>query len=1017
MAEIIGLVATGAQLFEQTSKIISLVGTLSSELRDELGTIARQLSHANLLLDLAQRIQNDSPPSVEQHVKSCLEDLNIIHSKLAEINAGSRKGLVNKLRMTMKFKAKERDISLAWKRIEGKMRGLCLALEWENCLAVGDISKHLISHAPAIHDTRIARIPIHHSSGITVMLPDTTEVIDVRNPTQPPVSMTFSRVYNMERNKSHCFVGRDELLTKLTFKLGALGTQNRVALYGLGGIGHVLPFFCLVIRTLRLIHQVFRKSSLAFQYATETNKALPGTWVFWIRADTKLQFLQDYLGVASYLNLNGTEDSPVSTQDVSRCLHDSHFGDWIMIVDNVDDDAIMDREESLVDLIPTNSKGSVIFTTRSRRVAASLVPADNIIRVDDPDSNEARDLFCQEAGLTHSELCETEQTSVSGLLQSLNHLPLAICHAGAFISGQQIAVSEYFEMLNAGEDAKALLLDDESFPQGPVRAKPVLLTLSISLDRLVKVDTLAGDLLSFIACVSPRKIPKSLLPSAVDHAGISVSFLTALGLLRSHCLITADSDNQTFYMHSVVHLAARRWLRSRSQFHHWIQKAMKAVLGCFPTAPSLESGNLSSCAQFLPHAHAVLEYKDFPPELDLPRCLLAHRCSQYLQITGRYSHAEWFSRLSADLSGMVFGIDNPDHLTKQEDHGTVLYRNGKFAAAIRLQRAVLENQQRLLGEHKDTLSSLNNLGLSLQGQGQYAEAEHLHRRALGGRQKKLGEDDPHTLASLNNLSLVLEKQERYHEAEMYARKAVSVKRRIYGRENLATLLSISALAICLQKQGKFSEAEKLHREVLRSRERQLGMRHPLTLNAKIGLISTLADEGQFERTEKLARDHLAFITEALGPQHLQSLLMAHNLAFILLRLGKNEEAERLARESFLSRKRVLGAKHTDTKASEELLDDILDAIKENMATAEKETQASFILTPPGASKVIVKEENLDEVNTIVSLDESPHDLNETNSKLSEEMFPAVPGNVEFDSTTSIKPEIFLTCSSVKAMGE
>jgi len=74
-----------------------------------LDIIARQFSHANLLLDLAQRIQNDSPPSVEQHVKSCLEDLNIIHNKLAEINAGSRQGWVDKLRMTMKFKAQERD--------------------------------------------------------------------------------------------------------------------------------------------------------------------------------------------------------------------------------------------------------------------------------------------------------------------------------------------------------------------------------------------------------------------------------------------------------------------------------------------------------------------------------------------------------------------------------------------------------------------------------------------------------------------------------------------------------------------------------------------------------------------------------------------------------------------------------------------------------------------------------------------------------------------------------------------
>ena len=166
MAEIIGIVTAGAQLFEQTSKIISLIRALSSELRDELGTIARQLSHANLLLDLAQRIQNDSPPLVEQHVKSCLEDLNIIHSKLAEINSGSRQRWLDKFWMTMKFKVKERDIGVAWKRIEGKMRALSLALEWENYLAVGGISKHLVSNAPAIHGTPIVRIRTHQALSI-----------------------------------------------------------------------------------------------------------------------------------------------------------------------------------------------------------------------------------------------------------------------------------------------------------------------------------------------------------------------------------------------------------------------------------------------------------------------------------------------------------------------------------------------------------------------------------------------------------------------------------------------------------------------------------------------------------------------------------------------------------------------------------------------------------------------------------------------------------------------------------
>lgn len=832
------------------------------------------------------------------------------------------------------------------------------------------------------------------------------------------LSTTSKRVYNMERNKSHCLIERNELLAKLSSKFKARDTQNRVALYGLGGIGQVSYFFVLNLHAHSLILQALRKSSLAYQYATQINRALPETWVFWIQADTKLQFLQDYLGIASYLKLKGTGESPVSIQDVSQCLQDSRSGDWIMVVDNVDDNSIMDGEQPLLNFIPANPKGSIIFTTRSRRVAASLVAAHNIILINGPNSDEARDIFCQKAGLTYSKLCETDQASVAELMRSLNYLPLAICHAGSFISGQQIAISEYLERFNTSDDAKALLLDDETFPQGPVRASPVLLTLSISLDHLWKIDALAGDLLSFIACVGPRNVPRLLLPNAIDHdGGISAIFLKTSGLLRAHCLITADTNSQTFDIHALVRLAARRWLKSRNEFRYWIQKALIAVFGRFPDAPSLESNNLLLCAQYLPHARAVLEQREFPPEFDQPRCLLAHRCSRYLQITGCYNDAEWFSMLSADLSGSVFGIDNADHFTKQEDHGTVLWRNGKFAAATRLQRTVLENRQKVLGEHKDTLSSMNNLGLSLQGLGEYAEAECLHRRALEGRQKKLGEEHPHTLASLNNLSLVLEKEGKYSEAETYARKVAKLKRKVFGRENLSTLLSVSALAICLQKQGKYSEVEELHREVLRSRERQLGKEHPLTLNAKLGLIGTLANGGQYARTEKMARDHLALIIKVLGPHHLQSLLMAHNLAFILLKLRKNEEAEKFARESFMARKAVLGVEHTDTKASEQLLDDILDAIKDEVAMREKETRESFILTLPDIARATIKEKCLSEVALIVPLDESRKDLRETKSNLSEEMFPDVPRHAVANFTTSMESEISPRCSTIRAMDE
>jgi tetratricopeptide (TPR) repeat protein len=668
---------------------------------------------------------------------------------------------------------------------------------------------------------------------------------------------------------------------------------------------------------------------MAHEYALRIIGQLPDTWIFWIRANTKIQFVQDYLGMASCLNLTRSGSSPASVEDISQCLKYSNFGNWLMIVDNVDDCEILDGEMPVVDLIPDNPRGSVIYTTRSKGIAARLTSIDNIISVGNLEPNEARDLFCVNLGLKYSEIRETDQVSIAELLRSLNYLPLAICHAGSYMSSQQIDSSDYLKVFNMSEDAKANLLDDDDFPQAAMRFGPVLRTLAISLEHISKLNSRAAELLSFMACVAPKGIPRSLLPAANDASCTTMhSFLKAMGLLKSYCLISSDNDNQTFDMHNLVHLATRRWLRSKNEFQCWIQKALLSLFDHFPNAPSYESANLSECARYLPCAESVLGHEEFPSKFDEPRCLLGHRCAQYLRITGRCGHAEWFSTISADLSAAAFGKDDHDHFTKQEDHATVLRQNGRFAAAIKIERAVLADRRRILGaNHGDTFSSLNNLGLSLLGLGQYSEAEDLHRRALNGWRDKLGEDDSHTLASLNNLSLSLERQGKFPEAERLARHAVFIKLKIYRRENLSTLLSLSNLALCLQEQKKFDEAQELHAEVLRNRERQLGEHHPQTLNSKQGLIRSMVGKGQFERTESIARNHLALTSDILGSQHDQTLWMTYYLATILLRLGKHEEAETYAREGFEARRKALGIEHKDTKTCENLLYDVLDRMK------------------------------------------------------------------------------------------
>lgn len=158
MAEVVGLVAAGAQLLELTFEVISLVKSVSSEIRDEVGSGARQLSQANALLALVQEIQQDSPPFIEERLKGCLGELRLVHSKLVDISAGSRQGRLNRVAMAFKFKAHEKIIVSAWKRFEDKMQVLSVALQWKSFQAINEMSKRIVSDIPESRGTLMVRI-------------------------------------------------------------------------------------------------------------------------------------------------------------------------------------------------------------------------------------------------------------------------------------------------------------------------------------------------------------------------------------------------------------------------------------------------------------------------------------------------------------------------------------------------------------------------------------------------------------------------------------------------------------------------------------------------------------------------------------------------------------------------------------------------------------------------------------------------------------------------------------------
>jgi tetratricopeptide (TPR) repeat protein len=77
----------------------------------------------------------------------------------------------------------------------------------------------------------------------------------------------------------------------------------------------------------------------------------------------------------------------------------------------------------------------------------------------------------------------------------------------------------------------------------------------------------------------------------------------------------------------------------------------------------------------------------------------------------------------------------------------------------------------------------NNLALSLQAQGKYAEAESLFRQVIEIDEKVLGKDHPDVATAYSNLALLLQAERKYAEAESLFRRAIEIDEKALGKDH------------------------------------------------------------------------------------------------------------------------------------------------------------------------------------------------------------------------------------------
>jgi hypothetical protein len=134
---------------------------------------------------------------------------------------------------------------------------------------------------------------------------------------------------------------------------------------------------------------------------------------------------------------------------VFEWLCDEDHGPWLIVLDNADDMETFfspvsqkSRGKSLTPLanfLPRCPTGSMIITTRYKRVGDRLADRAKVIMVLSIGHQEADDLLCFTVSLQSG----ADESKSNELLDALGYLPLAITQAAAFINEIAITVGEY----------------------------------------------------------------------------------------------------------------------------------------------------------------------------------------------------------------------------------------------------------------------------------------------------------------------------------------------------------------------------------------------------------------------------------------------------------------------------------------------------------------------------------------------------------------------------------------------
>jgi tetratricopeptide (TPR) repeat protein len=700
------------------------------------------------------------------------------------------------------------------------------------------------------------------------------------------------------------FLGRDDALAAIETSLARY--EGRAAITAVHGLRGV------------------GKTTLAAAYAEKHRGDYRATW--WIRAQTESSMRADLVALGVRLGWVGAEEKeePALKTVMERLRHE---GEGILLIyDNAIDAA------ALKPYLPRGGAAKVLVTSNAPAWRGVAEPVE--IRLWPKEIGA--DYFIARTGR------ETERAAAEVLSGALGGLPLAHEQAAAYCERLELSFAEYHKRFEA---APARLLDDArhapaEYHDGLTVAK----TFALAIEEAAKLHPAAEPLIVHAALLAPEPIPLFLFAEARGKFGEPLASMLAddgldeaVAALRTFALIDRETiaderepeiKTDCVRLHRLVRqvAAARREGEAREEGRRALIAAMAAVYpeGVYNDPKTWpRARRLDALALALAGGDAELPKDSEERASDLLNSLASYRHGPL----AAYAQARPLFERALAIREEALGPEHPETATSLNNLAVLLEDQGDLANARPLIERALAIKEKALGpEHPDTATSLNVLATLLRDEGDLAGARPLYERALAIYEKALGPEHPDTATVLNNLALLRMDQGDFAAARLLYERAMAIREKALGPEHPWTATSLNNLASLLHNQGELAVAQPLHERALAIREKALGPEHPDTAVSLNNLATLLRTQGDLVGARPLYERALAIYEKALGPEHPNTNRTRHNIARLLLTSGKPGEALAFGETALAAHEKMLGQDHPWTKDSASVTADALDAL-------------------------------------------------------------------------------------------